>query len=334
MPSSIDASLYSNPTGGGEVVHSLTGEREAMITDNQIPASPNVPLPARKVPMSYEDSIRWRKAESRFWIAATFAFFALYILSEIQVGPLKNADLVNKKIAVQGVLVCIFLPVVFRLIFDRLPLAFMHEAWKTIKGSYVTFSFPTYLPESINSTTSFSIGEHEENRPNTDWSNLAETSRNLASRIYQRSGVYLLAGVAIAFSGLSFFYFAKPASTLAEAVEISVWLRESVPRFGMLVFIELIAFFFLRLYRNSMDEFRHFETITRHREEVAALLRLHKDGEIGLDIGEMLKNRDFFSEPRKLNSDQTTEILESRKLERNELAILEKAIDAVGNSRK
>ncbi|OEZ30415.1 hypothetical protein AO062_13000 [Variovorax boronicumulans] len=102
----------------------------------------------------------------------------------------------------------------------------------------------------------------------------------------------------------------------------------------MLVFIELVAFFFLRLYRNSMDEFRHFESITRHREEVAALLSLHKAGEIKLDLEEMLKNRDFFSEPRKLSTEQTTEILETRKLERNELAILEKAIDVVGSARR
>lgn len=307
-----------------------------MTQENPVSEDPNSPAALRKAKTSEEPSWPWRKIESRFWVALTLVFLTFYFLAELQIGPLKNTEFLSKRVAIQGILFCSLVPIFFRLTFNQPPLQFVYDAWQTIKLSSFTVSVPVpgIYAEIRQSETLPPTLPPEKNDGIAQWFALAETSRSLASRIYQRSGVYLLSGVAIAFSGLSFYYFNKPPSTLAEAVELFVWLRESIPRLGMLVFIELVAFFFLRLYRNSMDEFRHFESITRQREEVAALLLLHKAGEIKLNVEEMLKNRDFFSEPRKLSAEQTTEILETRKLERSELAILEKAIDAVGGARR
>ena len=48
------------------------------------------------------------------------------------------------------------------------------------------------------------------------------------------------------------------------------------PRFGILFFIELIAFFFLRQYKAAMEEFRYYEAIKRQREETLALVAMLK----------------------------------------------------------
>jgi hypothetical protein len=107
------------------------------------------------------------------------------------------------------------------------------------------------------------------------------TSGIIADRIYSRSGVYLLIGVLIAFSGLTFFYL--QTLPLAPGKDLYAVLVALLPRFGVLFFIELIAFFFLRQYRAAMDEFRYFEAIKRSREDNVAIVALAKS-ESAIDI--------------------------------------------------
>lgn len=91
-----------------------------------------------------------------------------------------------------------------------------------------------------------------------------------------------------------------------------------VRNFGILVFVELLAFFFLRQYRAAMDDFRYFEAIERRRCELDVLLRLMAaKGEI--DIGRLLDANMFFSTAGKLSKGETTEWLEGRRLSKDEL---------------
>ena len=43
-----------------------------------------------------------------------------------------------------------------------------------------------------------------------------------------------------------------------------------LPGFGILFFIEFVAFFFLRQYRSAMDEFPVYDAIRRNREEISS----------------------------------------------------------------
>ncbi len=43
-----------------------------------------------------------------------------------------------------------------------------------------------------------------------------------------------------------------------------------LPGFGILFFIEFVAFFFLRQYRSALDEFRYYDAIRRNREEISS----------------------------------------------------------------
>ena len=192
---------------------------------------------------------------------------------------------------------------------------------------------------------------------------LAKASQQIAEKLYLRAGVYLLIGVLVAFSGLAFFYYQQaqqtplsliavasglkitaeqqlttPATTPTATPATTPTTREStgsldnllrtLPRFGILFFIETIAFFFLRQYRTAMDEYRYFEAIKRRREENFVLLCLLAS-ENPLDLTKFPQQASFYSDVGALAQGQTTELLESRKLSKDETALLEKIVDAI-----
>jgi hypothetical protein len=161
---------------------------------------------------------------------------------------------------------------------------------------------------------------------------LAQSSKKLADGIYSRSGVYLLVGVMVAFSGLGFFYSQTTGSFSTN--DVTGLLVSLAPKFGILFFIEFVAFFFLKQYRTSMDEFRYYEAIKRHREEILVLLKAGNEQQRPLDTFEMVKLGQFFSVAGRLQKEESTELLEARKLEKNETAVLEKVIDAIAQARK
>jgi hypothetical protein len=162
--------------------------------------------------------------------------------------------------------------------------------------------------------------------------------------------VYLLFGVLIAFSGLGFFYLqSQPAmkasgeydsmkrvdseSTVAPKTLVETFTNMApniVGRIGVLFFIELVAFFFLRQYRAAMDEYRYFEAIKRRREENVALVTMFLQGNGDkIDFFPFVEKCSLYSDLPKLTSGETTEILETRKLTKDEMALFEKMIDVV-----
>ncbi|MCP4254043.1 MAG: hypothetical protein GY775_11665 [Candidatus Scalindua sp.] len=160
------------------------------------------------------------------------------------------------------------------------------------------------------------------------------SSERLANNIYRRAGVYLLIGVLIAFSGLVFFYSQTNKNFHSDASSPLGMLMSYGPRFGILFFIEFVAFFFLRQYKSAMDEFRYYEAIKRNREENLALIRFAKEQKEKVDIFDLIMKSKFYSDAGKLAKGETTEILESKKLQKDEIAIFEKIIESVGNIKK
>jgi hypothetical protein len=160
---------------------------------------------------------------------------------------------------------------------------------------------------------------------------LATQSASTARGIYSRAGVYLLVGVGIAFSGLAFFYL--ETGTLKGNSDVTANLVLYTPRFGILFFIELIAFFFLRQYRAAMDEYRYYQSLQRHREELLVLALLSDKQGKSMDAAAMVKQGTFYSGREILSKGESTEILEARKLEKDELELLSKVVEAVGKKK-
>ena len=147
-------------------------------------------------------------------------------------------------------------------------------------------------------------------------------------------------GVIVAFSGLGFFYannsqqsFDYNQEAEHQEVLLSDRLLKMAPQFGILFFIEFIAFFFLRQYRSAMDEFRYYEAIKRRRQELLVLFKIMKS-DSSLTMNDLLKDNHFYSDAGKLSKGETTEVIETRKLEKDEIEVFQKIIDVVGKQAK
>lgn len=236
--------------------------------------------------------------------------------------------------AILAFLIFIF-PIFFKLIFGLLPLELIRKS-REIKSKF-TLRKADALPPTNNFKTLRNEKINELDAPTNETGNnlilqYAENSRSLAQGIYVRSGVYLLVGVLVAFSGLAFFY--TQTGGILIPTDPSSLLLSLAPKFGMLFFIEFVAFFFLRQYRSAMDEFRYYESVARKREEVSALIKLTSDSESKIEIMDLIRNDSFFSKANTLSKNETTEIIEARKLEKGEIDLLEKVVDTLAKAKR
>lgn len=235
--------------------------------------------------------------------------------------------------------VVFFFPLVFRLIFGALPLESIrrkraqHQLEAPTQPSASASSIEIREAEIRVLSDAMSADELASSPATKLFAYYAATSRRLSQSIYSRAGVYLMVGVFVAFSGLAFFY-SQTAQLAPITGEGTPLLISLAPKFGILFFIEFVAFFFLRQYRSAMDEFRYYEAIKRNREETLALIRIAVDSGKEFDPIELVKNESFFSKAGVLDKGQSTEIIESRKLEKNEIELLEKVLDVVSRSKK
>lgn len=220
-------------------------------------------------------------------------------------------------------------PLLFSQIFGKLPFEYLRyrRASNLVqqKESSLSINVSAEEKEVINQQISLGDTALEQMQK------LAKSSKEISEGLYTRAGVYLFIGVIIAFSGLAFFYIetAKgvdintPAET---AISSSSSLLLMAPKFGILFFIEMVAFFFLRQYREAMDEYRYYESIKRKREENLVLMQLNSENDVPMSISDLLEKTAFYSDHKNLKAGETTEIIESRKLSSNEIALMEKML--------
>ncbi|MGY3861174.1 hypothetical protein ACW5WN_06125 [Aeromonas lacus] len=142
----------------------------------------------------------------------------------------------------------------------------------------------------------------------------------LSRKIYNRSGVYLLFGVLIAFSGI--VYFSISPINIPNGASLTESFLILAPRFGILFFIEFIAFFFLKQYRSAMDEFRHYDSLKRNRESQLAILLMATDNFIEKNFVTVANEMSFFNKQGVLAQGETTELLEASKLNNSEIEVL------------
>ncbi|EOW6856324.1 hypothetical protein ACOZ2C_001284 [Cronobacter turicensis] len=165
---------------------------------------------------------------------------------------------------------------------------------------------------------------------------LVISSTGLSKGIYSRGSLYLLFGVIFSIVGLVFFYSQVHTSDstplISNSKESTTFINELIylaPKFGILFFIELISFFFLKQYRVTMDEFRYYEAIKRSREETLAVVKLLAVSSENVDYMAVLDKLKFSSNVGRLENGQTTELLEARKFDKEELDFLAKIAEIV-----
>jgi hypothetical protein len=82
-----------------------------------------------------------------------------------------------------------------------------------------------------------------------------------------------------------------------------------------------------------MDEFRYFEAVKRRREESLVILKMFAENSEIVATGDVIHAMNIYSDVGKLGKDETTEMLEARRLQRDEIVVVEKFIDAMSTLR-
>lgn len=158
-----------------------------------------------------------------------------------------------------------------------------------------------------------------------------------ASTAQRRPNALLFIGTVIAVLGLLFFIVTLPGSrfgivlpsgiqpgqaSFPDGSSLSHDFLQLLPRLLMLIFIQLLAGFFLKQYRASMEDFRYYESILRHREAQYLSYVVRKKSEDKKLLASFAKE---IMEDRPLGMlarGQTTTTLEAQRIERNEFASL------------
>lgn len=112
--------------------------------------------------------------------------------------------------------------------------------------------------------------------------------------------------------------------------EVEERLLNYLPRFGTLLLIEFIAFFFLKQYRITSEEYRYYEAIKRRRQDNFVLLNIIKANKDSPEVTKLFQ--ELFAENlslHKLNKDETTQVLETQKILNQEMDLFGKLTDLV-----
>jgi hypothetical protein len=225
-----------------------------------------------------------------------------------------------------AILVFLF-PLIFKQIFNKLPFEFLRSKKMSEQEFKIEGSDNTIIINKKQSVISVE---------NNLLAKYAKESKDISEKIYSRSGVYLLIGCLIAFTGVAIFYSPVFGQVKTEGKEISQILVEYLPRFGALFFIEFVALFFLKQYRIMMQEYRYYEKIKRDRQNSYSTTELIKEN---LDNQELIKIilkivETTDSSGRRMSSNETTEILEIEKIAQKDLDIIGKFTDFVKELKK
>lgn len=283
-----------------------------------------------------EKEIRYRQVfnlqmELIVWIAIAMLvgfriFFALMIREPYLIFREFYFDLLT------SVIVLLF-PFLFRLIYAEFPFQYLRN--KRLKNLSEKGNTTNII---INDTKAETTVNYEENTVTVNsptefdiLKSYLKQSQKLSEQIFSRSSAYLLIGCLIAFAGVGFFYFQSVyihTDPKLTASELGFTFRETLPRLGVLIFVEAIAFFFLRQYKATMEEFRYYEAIKRQRENqllVASCGSIHKDN---VDyFTKLVTSMNLADNPNKILKDETTQILETHKLSGAESDVIDKFID-------
>ena len=157
--------------------------------------------------------------------------------------------------------------------------------------------------------------------------NCINESKNIAERVFSRSGVYLLVGCLVAFTGVAIFY--SPLFSITSSIDVTQRLLDYLPRFGALFFIEFIAFFFLKQYRIMLEEYRYYEAIKRKRQDNFVLVELIEKYKDNPELLKTLVDKVNQSTITKLANGETTEVLETQKIVNQDMDIFSKFTDLI-----
>lgn len=213
----------------------------------------------------------------------------------------------------------LIVPLLFFLVFSQSPLQFLRRKYAPLDKEFNSF---------IHDLSNKVKVSEDEITADVYYKSLLESSQKLAKQIFTRSQVYLFVGSLIALGGLGYITSVLPHAIIETDGKESFYytLPALIPRFGILIFLELLAFFFLRQYKSTMDEFRYYDGIQRLREEKFFYIKTLAGN---VDSKEMLGMLSEIDPYDRLSTNDKSLILESKRLYKDEFELLNKLIDKI-----
>lgn len=247
-----------------------------------------------------------------------------------------------------SVLIFIF-PSLYNLIYGELPI----ERTRRVQKQRDSISELTASDDAINGNSTKDVTKYKsikiETIPILERETIVEPhlleiylakSQKVSDKIYNRAGAYLLIGCLIAFAGVLFFYFQSIAihatiNITDKNFDYSKLLLEYLPRIGTLIFVESIAFFFLRQYRISMEDFRYYDAIKRQRENQYVIFKYYERFKDKTELFDKLISYCAFNDnPNKLSQGESPSILEAEKVISKDAELFDKLIELVKITKK
>jgi hypothetical protein len=263
---------------------------------------------------------RNRYIETCVWVIIAFIIFLpeIVLLAQYRLMEAEIFTMVYNKFLI-SLFVGIF-PILFKLIFGKLPIEMLRERGKTPSKSSTNVTGDNIVVNVINGTDD---GVSNKNDVNEDYPMFCiNQSSTLCERIFTRSGVYLLVGCLIAFIGIGIFY--SPLFSVTKSPDLRQRMLDYLPRVSALFFIEFIAFFFLKQYKIMMDEYRYYEAVKRKRQDNYNLIAFIAKNYAQPELVKMVTENMQQSYINKLANGETTEILETQKIANEEFNIIDK----------
>jgi len=266
--------------------------------------------------------------EILLWILLSGLFSGRFWIFCLQIGfhPKHLAEFYT---SILSGIITLLVPLIYWLINGQLPIESLRQRIKGKKN--VVYNIESAKDVYIN-TDQEKVPSPKVISPRTASDLLkdyASESAILANSLFRRSGLYLFIGTIIAVVGVLFFSFQSISSSEQTTSSVILMLA---PKVSILIFIEFIAFFFLKQYRSAMDEHRYYESIKRERQRAYVITILLQEENKQISIEKYVEACGFNKEHGKLKKDETTEILESNKLASEEIRLVEKILAVIRKS--
>jgi hypothetical protein len=159
----------------------------------------------------------------------------------------------------------------------------------------------------------------------------------IARRMERRINTHLILGLFIGLVGLGVWFFSFSLET-GGPISTADLVREMTPRLTILLFIELLAGFFLRQYRVGVEDFKYFLEVQRRlaaRHIAYLLIRGTDDKELAKSFLTAILSQ---QSDIRLGPNETSTVIEAMKNEQNialsALGTIKDQIEAIGKALK
>jgi len=144
------------------------------------------------------------------------------------------------------------------------------------------------------------------------------------SALGRRGNLNLVIGIVTTVAGLAllgYFVVLQAPST----VDVPSFVMHFIPRLSLVIFVELFAFFFLRLYKTTLSEIKYFQNEMTNVE--AKAIALHAAGDLGgASHADVVKSLSQTERNHVLDKGQTTVEIERARLEGENASAIAKVI--------